>query len=305
VKILITGGSGLLGYDLARCLDGKHEVTTWEGRADVDVTDATAVAEAIRRAEPEVIIHSAGWRDVDGCERDVVKAYAVNSLGTRNVCLGARAVGAVVAYISTDAVFDGSGRRPYYEFDPPCPINAYGRSKWAAEREVTSLLRDFFIFRVPLLFGVGPARRVKENTLAQAILAERAGRSVTATDDQFSSPTFTYDIARALEAILPTRRFGVYHLSDTGTCSRAGLLRAAIEIVGGDPGMVQGVSSSDLGRPASRQRYSPLASVCVEPLFGLTFRPWREALEECVKSDSFRALLSLGGSDGRDRQRGH
>lgn len=301
MKILITGGSGLLGHDLARCLEGKHEVTTWEGRADVDVTDAAAVAGAIKRAAPEIIIHSAGWRDVDGCERDVVKAYAINSLGTRNVCLGAREVGAVVAYISSDSVFDGDLGRPYYEFDAPCPVNAYGRSKWAAEREVTSLLKDFFIFRVPLLFGVGPARRLKENTLAQAILSEQVGRSVTATDDQFSSPTFTYDIARALEVILPTRRFGVYHLSNTGTCSRAGLLRAGIEITGGDPRIVRSVSSSDLGRPALRQRYSPLDSVCVEPLFGLRFRRWHEALEDCVKSDAFRNLLSVGGCDGPDR----
>jgi len=292
VKILITGGSGLLGYDLARCLEGKHQVVTWEGRADVDVTDAVAVARAIGRSKPEIIIHSAGWRDVDGCERDVVRAYAINSLGTRNVCLGAREVGAVVAYISTDSVFDGSAGRSYYEFDAPCPVNAYGWSKWAAEREVTSLLRDFFIFRVPLLFGIGPARRVKENALAQAVLSERAGRSITATDDQFSSPTFTYDIAEAFEVILPTRKFGIYHLSNTGTCSRAGLLRAAIGFLGGDPGTVKSVSTSDLGRPALRQRYSPLESVCLDALFGLRFRPWHEALKKCLRSTAFEALLA-------------
>ncbi len=282
--VLVTGGSGLLGGDLAREFKKTLDVRSLAGRKELDLADTRKTVEFIRDLKPDVIVHSAAWRDIDGCEADPGKAYRVNVLGTRNVCLGAMQADSVLAYISSDAVFDGENMGPYIEFDAPAPCNVYGKTKAAGEQVVASLSRRYFIVRAPLLFGIGQRGREDENALIRAFQNARDGRPTVATMDQVSSACYTVDMAHALSSMLATEYFGVYHVANSGSCSRAGLIKEAFAIAGFDSGLVEERASADLRRNARRPRYTVLGSVCLEETFGLRMRPWQESLADCVSA---------------------
>ncbi|MEA3020973.1 MAG: dTDP-4-dehydrorhamnose reductase, partial [Actinomycetota bacterium] len=136
MRLLVTGGSGQLGTELVAALDAPGRDVIAVDAATVDVGDRDAVVGAICSARPDVIVHTAAWTDVDGCQADAERAFRVNALGTRHIADGARRIDAHVVLISTDYVFDGTAGRPYDEWDACNPRSVYGRSKRAAELEV-------------------------------------------------------------------------------------------------------------------------------------------------------------------------
>lgn len=153
MQIMITGANGQLGQALLRQLPGAIGIA----RPAVDITDAEAVERAVAAHRPDVIIHAAALTDVDGAARDPELAFRINGLGTQAVALAAARHGAAVAYVSSNEVFDGAAGRPYTEFDPVRPINAYGASKLAGEWFVQHLLQRFYIVRTAWVTGPGGA----------------------------------------------------------------------------------------------------------------------------------------------------
>ena len=126
-KVLITGSSGMLGIDLCQELSGDYEVwgidlvanhkSQVTGFVKCDITDEKETLSVFLKIKPDLVIHTAAWTDVDGCELGKDKAYKINSEGTENVALGCKETGATIVYISTDFVFDGKKRTPYKETD--------------------------------------------------------------------------------------------------------------------------------------------------------------------------------------------
>ncbi len=131
MKVLVTGARGMLGTDLCLELGKKHEVLAFD-LAEADLTKPQAI-DALVNARPDAVVHAAAMANVDGCERDPDAAYAVNTLGTRHVALACRRLDIPLLYVSTDFVFDGAKREPYYEWDQANPLGHYGRSKLAGE----------------------------------------------------------------------------------------------------------------------------------------------------------------------------
>lgn len=270
MRIAVTGAGGMLGQDLCRILGARHEVYPF-GRADLDVTDPDAVAEALARLAPQVVVHAAGWTDVDGCERDPDRAFRVNTLGSRYVAAAAASVGVALCYLSTDYVFDGAKKAPYTEWDPPSPLSVYGASKLAGEREVRALCPHHWIVRTSWLYGPG-------RNFVAAILAQAArGGPLRVVDDQVGSPTYTEDLAGGLAALLETARFGVYHLTNAGLCSWFQFATAILEAAGLRV-PIEPIPSSALDRPAPRPPYSVLRNACWELEGRPPLRPWPEAL---------------------------
>ena len=144
MKILITGSEGQFGQEFCRIFH-EHELIPMNHK-DGDITKLEII-QTIEKYSPDLVVHSAAYTDVDGCENDPDRAYRVNALGTRNVVLGAQRVNAEVVYISTDYVFDGEKGIPYTEFDQTHPINAYGASKLAGEWQVHHLTNCFYTVR--------------------------------------------------------------------------------------------------------------------------------------------------------------
>lgn len=231
----------------------------------------------MRTIRPEVIIHPAGIADLDVCEVEPAKAFLVNVHGTRHIVEVARELEAAVAYISTDAVFDGTKQAPYLESDRAIPPTVYGRTKLRGEQIVRSLSKHW-VFRVSVLFGPG-----KTNFIEKGLRRIAAGGSYTVAGDQVASATYTLDAGRKILEVVERGRYGLYHLSNSGACSRLDLARRAAEIAGLDPDKLIGVPSEEMGRPATRLKYAVMEMDALRRAGFSLPRPWPQALEEYVR----------------------
>src|SRR6056297_1153811 len=152
MKIMVFGATGLLGTDIIKACRDDFDAAGFSSR-DADITDLEAVYNKVKTLKPDVVINSAALTDVDKCEMEPDKAYAVNAVGPKNIAIACRDFKARFIHISTDYVFDGESARPYTEFDEPAPVNIYGRSKLAGENMVRDILGDFMILRTAWIFG--------------------------------------------------------------------------------------------------------------------------------------------------------
>jgi dTDP-4-dehydrorhamnose reductase len=272
VKILVTGAAGMLGRDLVPHLAPRHEVVGVD--MEVDVTDPRAVGDCVREVAPQAILHLAAWTDVDGAEEHEEAAEAVNAQGSGNVAAAAAEAGAALVVPSTDYVFDGSLGRAYAEDDAPAPLGAYGRTKLAGERAALAAWPEGTrIARTAWLYGASG-----KNFVETMLALGRARDEVSVVDDQEGSPTWTRDLAPALEALLDQPP-GVYHTAGGGSVTWAGFARAIFEEAGVDCRVVP-ITTAELGRPAPRPMFSPLA---VTRPGAPRLRPWREALRDYLK----------------------
>ena len=249
----------MLGQDIVHASGGTAVPLT---RADLDVTDAAAVREALAGA---TVINCAAYADVDGAESHSAAAHAVNEAGARNV---AEAAGRVL-YVSTDYVFDGSKKAPYVESDATAPIQEYGRSKLAGEHATAEANPEHLIVRSSWLFGAA-GRNFVETILDLA--SERDELRVV--EDQVGCPTFTGHLAEALLALAAGGERGLMHVAGGGSCSWFEFARAIVERAGVDS-QVQPCSSDEFPRPARRPAYSVLASERGSP----TIPAWQDGLD--------------------------
>lgn len=274
MKILITGAGGMLGRALRETLSPAHDVAAL-ARGDLDVTDLGLTLATLVRAKPQVVIHAGAWTDVDGCERDPDRAWRVNALGSRNVAVACQEAGAACCYVSTDYVFDGEKADPYTEFDAPNPISCYGASKLAGERYVQTLAPRHWIVRSSWLFGPGGKNFVK-TLLAKA----RAGQELRVVDDQVGSPTYTRDLARVIARLVSAPHYGVWHVTNSGSCSWYRFAAAILEAAGLRGVRLEPIGSKDLQRPAPRPRNSVLRNYCWQLEGWPPPRLWADALRE-------------------------
>jgi dTDP-4-dehydrorhamnose reductase len=244
----------MLGQEVVRAT-GAEALT----RAELDVTDARAVSEAI--GPGDLVINCAAWTDVDGAEEHPEEALRINAEGAGNV---ARAAGAVV-YVSSDYVFDGLKREPYLESDPVRPLSSYGRSKLEGERATAAANPRHFIVRSAWLFGPGGPNFV--DTML------RLGPELGVVDDQVGCPTFTGHLADAIAALVKGEDFGVHHLAASGTCSWLEFAREIFALAGREVDLTP-CTTEELPRPAPRPAWSVLGSER-----GHRLPHWREGLQ--------------------------
>ena len=216
MKVMVTGITGQLGFDVMRELAKKNIDATGAARKDFDLTDATAMRSFIERHKPDAIIHCAAYTAVDKAEDEPELAMAINSDAVKAIAEISRELDIKLIHISTDYVFPGDGVEPYEIDDRKAPTNAYGRSKLAGEEAVLSTLEKYFIVRISWVFGINGKNFVR--TMLR--LSETRDR-LTVVDDQIGSPTYTADLARLLVEMVQTDRYGIYHATNEGYCSWA------------------------------------------------------------------------------------
>lgn len=227
MRILVTGASGQLGYDVERELERRGIEHLGTSSRELDITDREAVERLMQSYRPDAVIHCAAYTKVDLAEDEPERCWAVNADGTRNMAAACREIGAKLLYISTDYVFPGTGEQFRRTDDPVSPVNTYGRSKLAGELAVQSLLEKYFIVRISWVFGKNGNNFVK--TMLR--LAEtKADLSVVC--DQIGSPTYTADLAPLLCDMVQTERYGVYHATNEGTCAWSEFAEAIFELAG-------------------------------------------------------------------------
>jgi dTDP-4-dehydrorhamnose reductase len=274
MRAYITGNKGQLGRALARRLPEA----AGGDLPEVDVTQPESMGASIEAAAPEVIFHCAAYTDVEGAARDPALAMRVNGAGAQNVALAAQRVGAAMLYVSTNEVFDGQAREPYFEFDLPAPINPYARSKLAGEWYTAHLLARFYIVRTAWLTGAGGRNFV--HRILQ--LADERGRLRVVTDE-VANPTFVEDLAGALARLAGTGRYGLYHLTNAGYCSRYDFARQVLALSGRGHVPVEPISLSDYPRASTPPPFAALANTTAASL-GNELRPWQAALAEFLNT---------------------
>ncbi len=273
MRLLITGAAGMLGQDVERAARAAGTEVRARSRADLDITDAAAVAAAVSDAAPDVVINCAAWTNVDGAEDEEAAATLVNGAGAGHVARAADTVGAWTLHVSSDYVFDGRAQTPYVESAVTGPRSAYGRSKLAGEVAVAQAApRAHTIIRTSWLFGAGgPCFPATIRRLA----GERDELSVV--DDQVGCPTFTGHLATALLELAASRRLGVVHVAGGGACSWFEFARAIVQ----ESGLtcdVQPCTTAEFPRPAPRPAYSVLGT---ERAHEVPAMPgWREGLSD-------------------------
>jgi len=223
MKVLVTGTSGQLGYDVMMELKKRGHIGVGADRADsdadfehvvLDITDKEKVNEVVKEVNPDVIVHCAAWTNVDGAEdpanRNVV--MAVNVEGTANLAAAAKAVDAKFMYISTDYVFNGQGEKPWDPDDKNyAPLNVYGESKLDGELEVAKALDKYFIVRIAWVFG-----KNGKNFIKTMVELGKTHPELTIVSDQVGTPTYTFDLARLLVDMIETDKYGYYHATNEG-----------------------------------------------------------------------------------------
>jgi dTDP-4-dehydrorhamnose reductase len=289
--ILVIGAKGMLGRDLMGVLLSSlpnDEVIGWDIE-EIDIQKEEDTVFKIEKLRPDIMVHIAAYTDVDGCELNEEKAFAVNAEGTKHVALTASRCQAKMIYLSTDYVFDGNKREPYLESDSPHPLNVYGRSKWKGEQYVQELVKDPLIVRTQWLFG-----RYGKNFVTSILRQAGEKKVLSIVNDQIGSPTYTVDLAKAISALIQFDASGIFHVANSDLCTWYTFGQAILKLSGMDKVRAIPISSKELGRPAIRPSYSVLNCQKLKKKTGLTLRPWSEALKEYLST--YRPSMGrLGG----------
>ena len=285
-RILVIGAKGMLGRDLVKILhstfhthqDPNREILEWD-IDEIDIREEKKTVNKIESFRPEIVINVAAYTDVDGCESNEEKAFAVNAEGMKHVALGALRCRAKVVYLSTDYIFDGKKKEPYLEDDPPNPLNVYGRSKWKGEQYVRELVKDALIVRTQWLYG-----RYGNNFVNSILRQAREKKVLSIVNDQIGSPTYTVDLSEAISVLLQYDARGVFHIANSDLCTWYTFGQAILKLSGMERVKVIPISSKELGRPAIRPAYSVLHCQKLKQVTGMILRPWSEALKNFLLS---------------------
>lgn len=213
MKVLVTGVKGQLGYDVMRELAKRGIEGIGVDIDEMDITDFESVDRVITDANPDAVIHCAAWTAVDAAEDEdkKEKVRLVNVEGPRNIAKVCKKLDIKMIQISTDYVFDGQGERPWEPDDPTGPVSVYGLTKRDGEDAVKELLDKYFIVRIAWVFGINGKNFVKT-----MLNVAKTHDTLTVVNDQWGSPTYTYDLARLLVDMIQTDKYGIYHATNEG-----------------------------------------------------------------------------------------
>jgi dTDP-4-dehydrorhamnose reductase len=273
LRILVTGAGGQLGRELVRVLYDRGYQVVPLLRKDLDITDAESVRQAVDECRPDLLINAAAHSGVDACETELDLAYRINALGPRNLAVSCEQFGCELLHVSTNYVFDGTKDRPYEPFDAPNPINAYGRTKLAGEEYVKHLCSRWYIVRTAGLYGEG------ENFVRTMLRLSESQKVLKVKDDEFISPTYARDLAGAIAEIMESKLYGIYHTTNSGSCSWYELAQEIFQITGLEVAL-EPVPSSEYPTYAERPANGVLSG-----LGSPSFRHWRDALADYLKSE--------------------
>ncbi len=275
MKILITGNKGQLGSALLGALAG-HEVMGCD-LPEVDITEKEGLFTAVSAAKPDLIIHCAAYTNVDGCAKDPALAYRANGLGTQNVALAALEFGAEMLHVSTNEVFAGDRRDGYEEWMPLNPVNAYGRSKAAAEFYVRTILQRAYVVRTAWLYAPGG-----RNFIHAILNRARETGQLRVVVDEVGNPTYANDLAQAIAQLLEIHQYGTYHFVNSGATSRWEFANEILRQAGLADVTNTPIFVADYKRASTPPPYAALHNVAGQAI-GIALRPWQEALADYMQ----------------------
>ena len=277
MKIFVTGVRGQLGRDVVEELTRRGIPAIGVDIEEMDVTDGECVERVIREAAPDAVIHCAAYTAVDAAEENEELCRRVNAEGPRNIAAVCKKLDIKMLYISTDYVFSGEGERPWEPEDERRPQSVYGQTKYEGELAVQELLDKYFIVRIAWVFGINGKNFVK--TMLK--LSENHD-TIRVVNDQFGSPTYTYDLARLLVDMVLTEKYGVYHATNEGICSWYDFACAIFKEAGVSVNVVP-VSTAEYGAKAKRPANSRMNKDKLTQMGFEKLPLWQDALKRYVR----------------------
>ena len=272
-EILITGATGQLGSELRNLLDERNVSYDAFDSHGLDITDEETVMKKVEELQPKVIYHCAAYTAVDNAEDQYkVANWQVNETGTQNIAQAAKKVGALLVYVSTDYVFDGTNPGEYKEDDPTNPKNEYGKAKLAGEEIVKQTLDNYYIVRTSWVFG-----KYGRNFVYTMLRLAKDHDRLTVVNDQFGRPTWTRTLAEFVTYLVDNKSpYETYQLSNDDSCS---WYEFAKEILADKDVEVAPVTSKEYPQRAYRPRHS-IMSLEKAKATGYEIPTWQEALKE-------------------------
>lgn len=279
MKVLVTGVKGQLGYDVVNELANRDIECIGVDVEDMDITEYEQVVSVITEAKVDAVIHCAAYTAVDAAEDNEDLCHNVNVEGTRNIAKVCKALDIKMIYISTDYVFNGLGHEPWKPDSVRNPLNIYGQTKYEGELAVEELVEKYFIVRISWVFGVNGKNFVKT-----MLNLGKAKGAVSVVNDQFGSPTYTYDLARLLVDMVLSHKYGVYHATNEGICSWYEFACEIFKVAGLEEVKVTPVHSSAFPAKAKRPSNSRMCKDKLDEMGFERLPRWEDALERYLSS---------------------
>lgn len=285
MKVFLIGVDGQLGTDIDDLFTRKGiEVQGLVGLEDIDVCDAGSTSRLIRDSAPDLVINTAAFHNVDLCEKRVREAFAVNVAGVKNVASVCREMDIPLMHFSTDFVFDGKKDSPYTEYDCPRPCSMYAISKLGGERVVQYMLEKYYLVRLSGLYGHAGCTGKGNINFVETMLGLAGGKEhVKVVDDQVLTPTSTRDAAGKIYELVNTGRYGLYHMTNTGSCSWYEFACEIFRLSGLDVD-IRPITSRELDAPAQRPAYSVLDNANLRKAGISDLRHWKQALADYISA---------------------
>ncbi|HSZ20155.1 MAG TPA: dTDP-4-dehydrorhamnose reductase [Candidatus Acidoferrum sp.] len=278
MKVAVVGASGQLGADVSREFRRNGDEVCDLCHSDIEICSLQSVQTVLGEAKPRIIVNTAAMHNVERCENDPLKAYQVNSLGSRNLALVARQIGAVLVHVSTDYVFDGSKKAPYVEADLALPLNVYGNTKLAGESLIRATADKYFILRTSALYGANPCRAKCGRNFVELMLKLAGEREeLRVVDDEVVSPTSTSEVARQIAMLCQTDNFGLYHATSEGSCTWYEFAARIFDLAGVKTNL-RVAAPGEFPAKVARPSYSVLENHALKVLGLNSFQTWEEGL---------------------------
>jgi len=291
MKVAVIGANGQLGSDVSAAFVKQGDAVCPLTHAEIELSHLDSVSRCLRELHPQLVVNTAAMHHVERCEEEPEKAFAVNALGSRNLALVTRDLGAVLMHVSTDYVFDGSKGSPYVEDDSARPLNAYGITKLAGEHFIRSTTDKHFVIRSSGLYGRSPCRAKGGLNFVELMLKLAKEREeVRVVDSEVLTPTSTAELARQMVRLSHSDCYGLYHATAEGSCSWYEFAREIFTFTG-SPVRLKVAAQDEFPAKVARPKYSVLENRGLKSHGLNCFKPWQEGLHQYLQQRSKSSSL--------------
>lgn len=266
MRVLVIGRNGMLGSDLTE--EFKNFQLYSLNKKQLDITKNSDVIKNFKKIKPNIVINAAAYTDVDGNEVNKKLALKINASAVKNLAIICKKLDIILIHFSTDYVFDGKNKNGYREDSKKYPINYYGYTKSLGEDYVTNIMNNYFIVRTSWLFGKNGKNFV------DTIIKKSNEREIKVVKDQIGSPTYTKDLAAAVKVLIQNYNYGVYHITNSGTCTWFDFAKEILRDINSKTKVVP-IKSKELKRLAKR----PKCSILINTKFKNKLPFWNIALK--------------------------
>jgi dTDP-4-dehydrorhamnose reductase len=281
MKIFITGANGQLAKAFSEVYNKDNLFLAT--REKLDVTNRKQVFRQIEKFRPDIVFHFASMTRGDECAKNPQKAHEINVNGTRNVVEVCRKVNAAILFVSTNEVFDGKKKSSYSEMDIPNPITVAGVTKYEAEKIIAENLTKYFIVRTSWLFS-----KWNNNFLNTVLQIAKSNKKINLVVDEVSSPTYSLDLSLAIKKLISTKKYGTYHITNTGKASRREFAEKAF-VISNIKTKIVPIKSAQYERTSKPPLYTPLNNSKAKRL-GIVLPKWEDALERFLMTSKTKTV---------------